>query len=395
MDIEYLGLSEIKPYEKNPRKNESAVDAVAASIREFGFKNPIIVDKNNVIIAGHTRLKAAEKLGLTEVPVIRAEDLAEEQVKAFRIADNKVSELAGWDFSLLDEELEGILNIDMEEFGFDVGSLTGVGSVEEDEAPEEVEAKTRLGDIWQLGEHRVLCGDSTKDEDFDILMGEEVASISFTSPPYNASNLDIKGQEETKKKYLGYDDNMDEDEYFRFIENNVGLLLKYSREIFYNIGLVEANKRPIIRLLNQYIDQFKDVIYWKKDSVAPHIQGGVINNLVEFILCFGNGKRKFESAQFGQGTYWNVIEGSNASGNEYAKIHKATFPVYLPSNIIENFSGKNDVVLDCFGGTGTTLIACEQLGRQCRMIELDPHYCDVIIQRWENFTGKKAVLING
>ena len=136
------------------------------------------------------------------------------------------------------------------------------------------------------------------------------------------------------------------------------------------------------------------MIYWKKSSVAPHIQKGIINNKVEFIVAFGDGKRKFKNAQFSQGSYFNVIEGKNASNNEYSKIHKATFPVYLPENIIKNFSSINSLILDCFGGTGTTLIACEKLNRICYIIELDPKYCDVIIKRWEDYTGKKAEKIN-
>jgi len=165
-----------------------------------------------------------------------------------------------------------------------------------------------------------------------------------------------------------------------------------SVEVFYNIGLVEGNKKAIIKILNHFIGRVKDIIYWEKTTVAPHIQPGVINNLVEFILCFGNGKRKFENATFSQGSYWNVIKGKNASGNEYAKIHKATFPMYLPENIISNFTHPGGLVINSFGGTGTTLIACEQLNRTCYMMELDPKYCDVIIKRWEDFTGQKAIL---
>jgi DNA modification methylase len=134
------------------------------------------------------------------------------------------------------------------------------------------------------------------------------------------------------------------------------------------------------------------MIYWEKDTAAPCIQKGVVNNLVEFIIAFGeNGSRQFKNAQFSQGTYWNVIKGKNARDNEYSKIHKATFPVYLPSEIIKSFSPKGGSIIDCFGGTGTTLIAAEQLGRKCYMMELDPHYCDVIIARWEKLTGQKAI----
>lgn len=155
--------------------------------------------------------------------------------------------------------------------------------------------------------------------------------------------------------------------------------------------MVENNKKVIVEIMKNFKDEFKDIIYWEKSTCAPHIQPGIVNNLVEFILCFGNGKRKFENAQFKQGTYWNVIKGANASSNEYSKIHKATFPVYLPTNIIENFCPPGSMVIDCFGGTGTTLIAAEQTGRTCYAMELDPIYCDVIVKRWENLTGQKEV----
>jgi DNA modification methylase len=240
-----------------------------------------------------------------------------------------------------------------------------------------------------------MCGDSTNKAAVEKLMNGNKADICFTSPPYNAGSLNVKGQATTEAKYNSYDDNKSEQEYFEFIRSNMEILLSVANEVFYNIGLVENNKRQIIRLQNEFINQFKDIIYWKKSTVAPHIQPGVVNNLVEFILCFGNGKRKFENAQFSQGTYWNVIEGTNASGNEYSDIHKATFPIYLPSNIVSNFTPENGSVIDCFGGTGTTLIACEQLDRVCYMMELDPKYVDVIIDRWEKFTGEKAVLLNG
>ena len=221
----------------------------------------------------------------------------------------------------------------------------------------------------------------------------EKAEICFTSPPYNAGELNIKGQKGTQKKYNNYDDNKTEIEYFDFLTKNVELMLNYANEVFYNIGLVENNKRSIISLAYQFKKQFKDIIYWEKSNVAPHIQNGIINNLVEFIFCFGNGKRKFLNAQFSQGTYFNVIKGPNAGKNEYSNIHKATFPVYLPANIIQNFTNENAVIIDCFGGTGTTLIAAEQTGRRCRMLELDERYADVIVKRFESLTGQKGILL--
>ena len=340
---------------------------------------------------------ALKELGYKEVECIRLDHLTDKERKEYTLVHNKTTMDTGFDLDVLLPELEELDFLNDFDFDFGIEDEEEETEIVEDEAPEvdeDAEPITKLGDIWQLGRHRLMCGDSTDKETVELLMNGNKADIAFTSPPYNAGSLNIVGNETTKAKYNSYDDNKTELDYFNFIKTNLSLLLDNANEVFYNIGLVENNKRPIIMLQNEFIDKFKDIIYWEKSTVAPHIQNGVINNLVEFILCFGNGKRKFENAQFSQGTYWNVIKGANASGNEYSKIHKATFPVYLPSNIIENFSPKTGTVVDCFGGTGTTLIACEQLNRTCYMMELDPKYCDVIIKRWETLTGEKARLIN-
>jgi DNA modification methylase len=235
-----------------------------------------------------------------------------------------------------------------------------------------------------------MCGDSTSVDAVKKLMDGNKAGICFTSPPYNAGSLNIKGNKRTQKKYNSFDDNQTVDDFFNFLSSNMSCMLAVADEVFYNIGIVQDNKRTIFKMVDAFGDTFKDVIYWRKKNVAPHIQKGIINNLVEFILCFGDGKRKFLNPQFSQGTYYNVIEGLGASKNEYSDIHKATFPVYLPQNIIENFSSAQSIVIDCFGGTGTTLIACEKTKRKCYMMEIDAKYVDVIIRRWQDFTGKQA-----
>jgi DNA modification methylase len=404
--IKMLSVNELIPYANNSRTHsDEQVAQVAASIKEFGFTNPILVDLENVIIAGHGRLLAARKIGMDKVPCISLDHLNDAQRKAYVIADNKLALNAGWDDQLLALELGELKDLD-----FDI-SLTGFtddeianliipeevdGLTHEDDVPEAPENPVTVeGDVWLLGRHRLMCGDSTSIDAVEKLMDGRRANICFTSPPYNAGSLNVKGNKTTGKKYNSFDDNQTEDEFFDFLIANMGCMLAVSDEVFYNIGLVQDNKRTIFKMVDAFGDAFKDVIYWKKKTVAPHIQKGVINNLVEFILCFGDGKRKFANPQFGQGTYWNVIEGVNASGNEYSDIHKATFPVYLPENIITNFTGRNAIVIDCFGGTGTTLIACEKTARDCRMMELDPKYCDVIIKRWQDFTGKEAIHENG
>jgi DNA modification methylase len=400
--IEQRSVSELIPYAANSRTHSDAqVAQIAASIKEFGWTNPILIDGDNTIIAGHGRLLAARKLGLEEVPAIIIDHLTKAQQRALVIADNQLALNAGWDMDMLKAEIEdlNLENFDINLLGFDEKFLDGLlepeptaGLTDEDAVPDVPETpKTVLGDVWVLGNHRLMCGDSTSIDAVEKLMDGKKANICFTSPPYNAGSLNVKGQSGTGKKYNSFDDNQTESEFFDFLTANMTCLMAVSDEVFYNIGLVQDNKRTIFKLVNEFGDTFKDVIYWKKKTVAPHIQKGVINNLVEFILCFGDGKRKFINPQFGQGTYWNVIEGANASGNEFSSIHKATFPIYLPENIITNFTGRNAIVIDCFGGTGTTLIACEKHNRDCRMMELDPKYCDVIIKRWQDFTGKNAV----
>jgi len=311
---------------------------------------------------------------------------------------------AGWDEEMLKVEFAelGDLGFDLELTGFDAKEIDAfladpleAGLTDDDAVPEvPEEPTTKLGDVWQLGRHRLMCGDSTSIDAVDRLMDGRTANICFTSPPYNAGSLNIKGNERTSKKYNSFDDNQTEQEFLDFLTQNMSCMTSVADEVFYNIGLVQDNKRVIFKLIDTFGDAFKDIIYWKKKNVAPHIQKGVVNNLVEFIICFGDGKRKFVNPQFGQGTYYNVIEGGNASGNEYSAIHKATFPVYLPENIITNFTGRNAIVIDCFAGTGTTAIACEKTGREARLMELDPKYCDVIIKRWEDYTGETAVLLD-
>jgi len=399
-DHKVINVADIIPYAMNSRTHsDEQIAQLAASIREFGFTNPLLVDDQNNLIAGHGRLLAARKLGLDEVPAVVVTGLDDRKRRALVIADNKLALNAGWDAESLRIELEDLAGDFGELMGFSDDELAALlmsdvneGLTDEDAVPEVPETpKTVLGDVWVLGNHRLMCGDSTSIDAVEKLMDGKKANICFTSPPYNAGSLNVKGQSGTGKKYNSFDDNQTESEFFDFLTANMNCLMAVSDEVFYNIGLVQDNKRTIFKLVNEFGDTFKDVIYWKKKTVAPHIQKGVINNLVEFILCFGDGKRKFINPQFGQGTYWNVIEGANASGNEFSSIHKATFPIYLPENIITNFTGRNAIVIDCFGGTGTTLIACEKHNRDCRMMELDPKYCDVIVKRWQEFTGQKAI----
>jgi DNA modification methylase len=399
MDREVVKIADLKAAPYNPRRiSKEAADGLTKSLERWGVVQEVVANKRTGhIVGGHQRVAALRKMGVKEVPVVWV-DLDDVEEKALNVALNNPHISGEFDDTitgLLAEIRDGIGPEDFAELKLDEllppDAEVVEGKTDPDDVPDVSEEPiTKPGDLWILGNHRLMCGDSTNIQHVERLMGGEKADICFTSPPYNAGSLNVKGDKGTGKKYNSFDDNQSETEFFDFLTANMNCMLASAGEIFYNIGLVQDNKRTIFKMVDHFGDVFKDIIYWKKKSVAPHIQKGVINNLVEFILCFGDGKRKFANPQFGQGTYFNVIEGGNASGNEYSDIHKATFPVYLPENIITNFTCRNAIVIDCFGGT--TIIACEKTSRQCRMMELDPVYCDVIVKRWEEFTGKKAVL---
>lgn len=375
MNIIEKSITEVKPYEKNPRKNDQSVDKVANSIKEFGFKVPIVIDKHNVIVCGHTRYKAAKKLGLSVVPCVVADDLTEEQIKAYRLADNKVGEDSLWDMDLLTEELGDILDLDMSDFGFDLTEESEEVVEDEFEAGLPEEPKAKLGDIYQLGNHRLMCGDSTSIDDVEKLMNGEKADMVFTDPPYGY-NYQSNMREKSKK--------------FDVIENDDKIL-----NFFPNIQIV-CNGFVFIcttwKVLDKWIPLFKqyhelsNMIIWNKGGSGIGDLKHTFSTDYEVILCASNGK---EITGKRIGSVWTI---SRDAGSSY--VHPTQKPVKLSEFAIRNTTNRDDVILDLFGGSGSTLIACEQLQRNCYMMEYDPKYIDVIIARWEQFTGQKAVLLN-
>lgn len=384
MEIITKKIDEVIPYEKNPRKNDDAVDYVAKSIKEFGFKVPIIIDKDNVIVTGHTRLKAAKKLKLKEVPCILADDLSEEQIKAFRLADNKVGEYAEWDFDLLEDELDDILNIDMEEFGFDIDGDDEEQEVIEDEVPEvPEEPKSKLGEVYQLGNHRLMCGDSTNQEDVNKLVGEQKMDLLITDPPYN---VDYEGG--TKDKLKIKNDNMKNDEFHKFLFNvftNAYNVLKdgasfycwyASREVVNFHTSIEESGFSV-----------KQELIWNKNSLVMGRQ----DYQWKHEPCLYGWKETNSHIWYGDRKQTTVIDWDRP---KKADLHPTMKPVGLFDYQIKNSSKAGDNILDLFGGSGTTIMACEQNNRNAYVMEFDPKYVDVIIERWENFTGKKAVKLN-
>ena len=406
MKIENIETNKILPYINNPRKNLNA-DKVASSIKEFGFQQPIVVDKEMIIIVGHTRHQAAKLLGLKTVPVVIA-DLPPLKAKAYRIADNRLNEDSEWDIGLLNIEFTDLLdnNFEMENLGFDDKELERLivgdekGLTDDDEVPElPKEPNAKLGDIYKLGEHRLMCGDSTDVNAIDKLLDGIKLNIIFTSPPYNAGKSQkLSGNTHLNdNKYQEYNDDKNQNEYLDLLNSFTNAWLFKTKCLIVNLQQLAGNKIAFIDYLNNYKNNLIDIGIWNKGHSAPQMAKNVMNSCFEYMIFLSSTNkpsRAIPNADF-QGTIKNVFDGKPNRSNEFSKVHAATFPVDLPEWIIKNFTKKNDKIVDCFGGTGTTLIACEKHNRKAYLIELDRGYIDVIIKRWEDYTGKKAELING
>lgn len=385
MNIIWKNIGDIRPYEKNPRRNDQAVDYVAASIAEFGWKQPIVIDKDGIIIAGHTRYKAAKKLKKKEVPCVIADDLSDEQVKAYRLADNKVAEMAEWDFDLLDGELDDIIGIDMTTFGFDFSVDEEPEAVEDDfdgELPDETYVKQ--GDLYQLGKHRLLCGDSTMYDHVEKLMGGELADLLLTDPPYN---VDYEGK--TKDKLKIENDKMDNDSFRQFLVDaftNADMVMKPGA-VFYiwHADSEGYNFRGACADTNWKVRQ---CLIWAKNSMVMGRQDYQWKH-EPCLYGWKDGAGHLWASDRKQTT---ILNFDRPTKND---LHPTMKPIPLFDYQIKNNTKGGDIVLDLFGGSGTTIMACEQNGRRAFTMEFDPRYAQTIIERWEKFTGEKAVLLNG
>lgn len=393
--IIYKNVDELVPYENNPRDNTAAIDAVAASIKEFGFKNPIIIDSDNVIVAGHTRLKAAQKLKIQNVPCVVADDLTQEQVNAFRLADNKTAELAEWDLELLNSELELIDGIDMTEFGFEL-EFEDEQEVVEDEFDEEPpeEPQTKLGDIYQLGRHRLMCGDSTDVDSVKTLMGGYKADLLLTDPPYNVA-LGMGGSvDEARKRHRRTDglvimnDKMENDKFRQFL---IDVYTAASENLkpgaaFY-IWHADSERYNFEGAAIDIGWEIRQTLIWNKNSITLGRQ----DYQWKHEPCLYGWKSGASHVWYSDRKQSTVI---NFDRPTRSALHPTMKPVGLFDYQIKNSTKSGDIVLDLFGGSGTTIMACEQNDRNAYVMELDPRYADVIIKRWEEFTGEKAVKLN-
>jgi DNA modification methylase len=390
------------PYKNNPRINVDAVNVVKKSLKEFGFQQPLVIDKDNKIVVGHTRLLAAKELGLKTVPCVVANDLSDEQIKAYRIMDNKSSEYASWNYGLLTKEVTDLLeaDYDLNLTGFDEFELKDLGIdidlgfaeqplTSEDDAPAiEENPITVLNDIWQLGNHKLICGDSTELNTINLLMESQKADLIFTDPPYGISfgGGRAKGTTEKGDKVKAHGMIINDD----LRDDDLSNLLK---DALSNSKMFAKEEAPCYVCFNyknfvNFEESFEDagfkvdsLIVWDKRSIGLGMSNYRPQH--EFIF-YCKGGQWFGSKN--QSDLWSM-----SRGNTSAYVHPTQKPVELISKALENSSKKGDIVIDVFGGSGSTVIACELHNRKAMIVDLDPKYCDVIIKRWQNYTGKDAI----
>lgn len=393
--IELWSVDKLVPYDKNPRTHSAEqIAQIAASIVEFGFLNPILVDATSGIIAGHGRLQAAKQIGLAQVPVVALDHLTDVQKRAYVIADNKLALNAGWDDELLRAEMTALEEegFDLPVMGFSDDELSelladpdAAGNTDEDAVPEvPIEPVTKLGDVYLLGHHRLLCGDSTVLANVETVLDGALADMVFTDPPYNVDYGNTAKDKMRGNNRTIMNDNLG-DGFEQFLYDVCVNMLAVCKGAIY-VCMSSSELHTLQKAFVAAGGKWSTFVIWAKNC---------------FTLGRSDYQRQYEPILYGwkQGTdhFWC---GARDQGDVWFvnkprvnDLHPTMKPVELVERAIQNSSKSRDIVLDCFGGSGTTLIACEKLERQARLIELDPKYCDVIVKRWEEFTGKKAELV--
>ena len=388
------------------------INQIASSISEFGFTNPILIDSQNTIIAGHGRLEAAKVLKLNQVPTIILEDMTEDQIRAYVIADNKIALNAGWDKELLATEFEYLdkldLDFDLSITGFETSEIDLIfdsideGDDEADQIPQidrSCSAVSQIGDIWTVGKHQFICGDATKTEPYRAILKDELAQMVFTDPPYNVPiDGHVSGLGKVKhSNFVMASGEMSEKEFKAFLKLICSHLVNYSAPG--SIHFICMDWRHISELLSAtkgIFHEFKNVCVWNKSNAG---MGTLYRSKHEFVFVFKNGSEPhINNVMLGaEGRYrTNVWDypGVNSFSDHRDKelsLHPTVKPVAMVADAIKDCSNRKDIILDCFLGSGTTLIAAEQTGRTFRGIELDPHYVDVSIQRYQDLTGEAVI----
>jgi len=392
MDVVETSIDTVVPYARNPRRNDKAVATVASSLAEFGWRQPIVVDEQMVIVAGHTRYEAAKRLGMTTVPVHVARGLSAAQLRAYRLMDNRSHQNASWDDELLALELQDLRleDFDLELTGFDEAELDRLlaGTLGDadaaDEAPEPpADPVSRPGDLWICGEHRVLCGDATVLADVEKVLDGELADMTFTDPPYGVNYANSAKDKLRGKHRPILNDNLGAEFGGLLYDASVNILTVTKGAVY--ICMSSSELDTLQKAFREAGGKWSTFVIWAKNT---------------FTLGRADYQRQYEPILYGwkEGTdhYWC---GARDQGDVWFfdkphknDLHPTMKPVALVERAIRNSSKSRDVVLDPFGGSGTTLIAAERAGRRARLIELDPKYVDVIVERWQQFTGKTAEL---
>jgi DNA modification methylase len=413
LTIEHLPVKDLRPYQNNPRLHPKAqIDKLVRAIDEFGFLIPVLIDNQNNVLAGHARLEAADQLSLPCVPCIRASHLTETQKRTFIILDNRLTEEAEWDFQLLAKEIEFLRDegIDLTTTGFEIPEIEMIfdavtpntcNPATDDVLPSLAPGKviTRPGDLWILGDHRLFCGDARRRESFEFLLSGETAQLAFVDPPYNVKiRGHVSGNGRIKhREFMQASGEKMSAQFTKFLEESLDLLAEHSVEGA--IHFICCDWRHVDEMLaagRRIYYELKNLVVWNKTNAG---MGSFYRSQHELIFVWKNGRGKhvnnIELGRYGRNrsNVWTYA-GVNAFGpdrlDELA-MHPTVKPVALVADAIRDCSRRGDIVLDSFGGSGTTLIACERTHRKGRLIELDPVYCDQIVRRWQKLTGKTAL----
>jgi len=402
-EIRLISISDIKLNPENRNKHpDDQIERLIEIIKYQGFRRPVsISNRTGHLVCGEGRYLAAKKLNFKEIPAIFQDYDNKEQELADAVADNAIDRWAELDISGIQNDVLKFENFNLDLLGikdFELKPPESISHCDENEVPEVKESICKTGDIWELGNHRLLCGDSTNSNDVERLMNGQKADITFTSPPYNLGNsakLRGKNASGDDSVYIESSDNKTEDEYLSFITEFTLIALKVSKNVFVNIQLLSGNKTVLPKYWMAFHNKLVDLICWDKEHGPPSMAPRVLNSVWEFIFIFNDELNPSKSIKTGpkfHGTIDNIYRLNPVGKKDtLAKDHGAVFPVEFCEYFITKFS--DEYVLDLFGGSGTTLIACEKTNRKCFMMELDPHYCDVIIARWQKYTSKTAILI--
>lgn len=415
MNIEYMLVRNLRPYPNNARTHSrQQIRQIAKSIKRFGFCNPVLIDDNNQIIAGHGRVEAAKLLEIDAVPVVRLSHLSDAEKRAYVLADNKLAARAGWDRELLAIELQGLidLNFEVDLTGFETAEIdfiledareaSGAETGPEDEAPAYADgtAVSRTNDLWLLGNHRLLCGDALEQASYDALLGGQKAQFVFTDPPYNvAIDGNVCGLGRIRhREFAMASGEMSEAAFTDFLTTTFERLSANTADgAIHMVCMDWRHQSEMLAAGRAVYSELKNLCVWNKTNAG---MGTFYRSKHELIYVWKNGSgahvNNFELGQHGRhrSNVWDYagISTQRAGRLDELAMHPTVKPVALVADAVKDVSAPGDLVLDPFAGSGTVLIAAERTGRKARAIEIDPHYVDVAVRRWQNYTGKSAVL---